>query len=75
VEQGKQLRDRDRNQTRAAWLESLRSTGRRARLLEKDQAISYASNRASFRSGEIRILDLTGNVECTSPFNETDRKL
>jgi hypothetical protein len=29
----------------------------------KDQAINYAQNRASFRSGEIRILDSSGNVE------------
>jgi hypothetical protein len=42
---------------------------------EKDQAINYAQNRASFRSGEIRILDSTGNVERTIPFNEADRKL
>jgi hypothetical protein len=31
---------------------------------EKDQAINYAQNRASFRAGEVRILDSTGNVEC-----------
>ena len=30
---------------------------------EKDQPINYAQNRASFRAGEIRILDSTGNVE------------
>lgn len=30
---------------------------------EKDQAINYAQNRASFRTGEIRILDSPGNVE------------
>ena len=29
---------------------------------EKRQAITYAENRASFRSGEIRILDSSGNV-------------
>ena len=44
-------------------------------LPEKEQAINYATGRASFRSGEIRILDSTGNVERTIPFNETDRKL
>jgi len=38
---------------------------------EKDQAIKYAKN----RSGEIRILDVTGKVERTIPFNESDRKL
>ena len=42
---------------------------------EKDQAINYAQNRASFRSGEIRILDSTGNVERTILFSEADRKL
>ncbi len=41
----------------------------------EDQAINYASNRASFRSGEIRVLDSTGNVERTIPFSEADRKL
>jgi len=43
--------------------------------LEKRQAINYAGGRAWFRSGEIRILDSSGNVERTLPFNETDRKL
>jgi hypothetical protein len=42
---------------------------------EKDQAINYAENRASFRSGEIRILDSTGNVERTIHFSEADRRL
>ena len=40
-----------------------------------DQAINYAQNRASFRSGEIRILDSSGKVERTIPFSEADRKL
>jgi len=43
--------------------------------LEKEDAISYAKDRACFRSGQIRILDLTGKVERTIAFNETDRKL
>jgi hypothetical protein len=30
---------------------------------EKDQAINYVQNRASFRAGEVRILVSTGNVE------------
>ena len=42
---------------------------------KKAQAINYAEGRASFRSGEIRILDSSGNVEREIPFNETDRKL
>ena len=41
---------------------------------EKDQAIDYAQGRACFRSGEIRILDSTGNVERVIPFDETDRR-
>ena len=39
--------------------------------LEKTQAINYAQSRASFRSGEIRILDATGKLERS----EADRKL
>jgi hypothetical protein len=43
--------------------------------LEKDQAINYAENRASFRPGEIRVLDLAGNIERVISFSETNRKL
>jgi hypothetical protein len=39
---------------------------------EKRQAINYGQNRASFRSGEIRVLDSTGNVERTIAFSEAD---
>ena len=42
---------------------------------EKRQAIDYAQCRASFRSGEIRILDSTGKVERAIAFNEKDRRL
>jgi hypothetical protein len=49
-----------------------RSAGRRVRARK---AINYAQNRASFRLGEIQILDSSGNVESTIPFNEADRKL
>ncbi len=42
---------------------------------EKNLAINYAQNRASFRSGEIRILDSTGNVEGIIPFAEADREI
>jgi hypothetical protein len=42
---------------------------------EKQDAIDYAQCRASFRSGEIPVLDSTGNVERTIPFSEADRKL
>jgi hypothetical protein len=42
---------------------------------EKDQAINYAQGRASFRSGEIRVLDSTGKVGRIIAFNESDRRL
>jgi len=41
----------------------------------KDQAMNYAQTRACFRSGAIRVLDSSGNVEHSIPFNETDRRL
>jgi hypothetical protein len=41
----------------------------------KQDAIDYAQGRACFRSGQIRILDLTGSVERTIAFNEADRKM
>jgi hypothetical protein len=43
--------------------------------LVKDQALSYAKGRASFRSGEIRILDSEGKLEETVFFTEAERKL
>ena len=42
---------------------------------KKDQAIDYAQNRACFRSGQIRVLDSSGNVERIIQFSETDRRL
>ena len=42
---------------------------------EKDQAIDYAQQRACFRSGEIHILDSTGNFERVIPFDDTTGKL
>jgi hypothetical protein len=41
--------------------------------LEKRQAIDYAETRACFRSGEIRVLDSSGNIERTIAFSEADR--
>jgi hypothetical protein len=41
----------------------------------KDQAVNYAENRASFRSGEIRILNSSSGLERIIPFSEADRKL
>ena len=43
--------------------------------LSQEQAIDYATCRACFRTGEIRILDSTGQVERTIAFSEADRKL
>jgi hypothetical protein len=42
---------------------------------KKDQAIDCAQNRACFRSGEIRVLDSSGNVERTIAFSDANRKL
>ena len=43
--------------------------------LDQAQVIDYATGRACFRSGEIHVLDSTGNIERAIPFNEADRKL
>ena len=43
--------------------------------LDQAQAIDYATGRACFRSGEIRIMDSSGNVKRTIPFNEAERKM
>src|SRR6266849_2578283 len=43
--------------------------------LAKDQALSYAKGRASFRSGEIRVLDSAGKVEETISFDDVGRTL
>jgi len=43
--------------------------------LSQGDAISYAQGRVCFRSGEIRVLDLSGAVTRTIPFSDTDRKL
>jgi hypothetical protein len=43
--------------------------------LSQEQAIDYATGRACFRSGEIRIVDSTGAVKRIIPFNEVDRRL
>jgi methyl coenzyme M reductase alpha subunit len=43
--------------------------------LDQEQAIDYAKCRACFRSGEIRILKPSGDVERIIPFDETGRKL
>jgi hypothetical protein len=41
----------------------------------EEHAIDYAQNCACFRSGEIHVLDSSGNVERTISFSEADRKL
>ncbi|PYK11524.1 MAG: hypothetical protein DME65_07005 [Verrucomicrobia bacterium] len=51
------------------------SDGPLSAFAEKRQAIEYAETRACFRSGEIRILDSTGNLEATIAFDDADRKL
>jgi hypothetical protein len=49
-----------------------KKTSLRFRTVDKS---NYAEGRASFRSAEMRILDSSGKVERTIPFDETDRKL
>lgn len=41
---------------------------------EKQHAIDCAETRACFRSGEISVLDASGNLERTIAFDETDSK-
>jgi len=43
--------------------------------LNQEDAIDDATGRACFRSGEIRILDSSGNVERVIPFDDMNRKL
>jgi hypothetical protein len=42
---------------------------------DKDQAINYAENPATFRLGEICVLDSSGNVERVIPFDDRNRRL
>ena len=44
-------------------------------LLSQDEAIDYATYRACFRSGEIRIVDSSGAVTRIIPFDDSDRRL
>jgi hypothetical protein len=67
--------DSDRNQTAPLGWKVFEAPGVEAVFPEKRQAINYAQNRASFRSGEIRIFNSTGDLERTIPFNEADRRL
>jgi hypothetical protein len=43
--------------------------------LKQEQAIDYATRRACFRSGEIRILDSSGAAARIIPFDEVYRRL
>jgi hypothetical protein len=43
--------------------------------LNQEDAIDYATGRACFRSGEIRILDSSGVIARVIPFSETNRRL
>jgi len=59
---------------RNGW-QVLEAPGVQPVFLTKEQAMSYAQSRASFRSGEFRILDSTGKIERLISFTEADRKL
>jgi hypothetical protein len=41
----------------------------------KDDALSYARGRASFRSGEILVRNSAGDVEETIPLNDVNRAM
>jgi hypothetical protein len=73
--QGCRLSPRTVRKAERTLLESLEAPGVEPVFPEKDQAINYAENRTSFRSGEMRILDSAGNVERTIHFTEADRKM
>jgi hypothetical protein len=51
------------------------SAGVQPVFLTQEQAIDYATGRACFRSGEIRVLDSNGAVDRIIPFSDADRKL
>jgi hypothetical protein len=59
---------------RNGW-EVYESPGVQPVFLNQGEAIDYATGRACFRSGEIRVLDSTGKLERTIAFSEADRKL
>ena len=60
--------------SRNGW-KVLEAAGVEPVFLTKDQALSYAKGRASFRSGEIRILDSTEKLEETISFDDVGRTL
>ena len=70
-----QQHDGDRDQTVSKWLESLLSARRGACFSRKGASNQHAQNCASFRPGEIRVLDSAGNIQRVISFSETDRKL
>jgi hypothetical protein len=59
---------------RKGW-EAYEAAGVEPVFSNQKQAIDYATGRACFRCGEIRILDSRGAVERIIPFSEADRKL
>jgi hypothetical protein len=59
---------------RNRW-QAYESAGVQPVFLNQEDAIDYATGRACFRSGEIRILDSSGNLERVIPFDDANRKL
>jgi hypothetical protein len=51
------------------------SAGVQPVFLSQQQAIDYATCRACFRLGEIRVLDSTSAVTHIIPFDDTERRL
>jgi hypothetical protein len=59
---------------RNGW-QAFEAPGVQPLFLNQQDAINYATGRACFRSGEIRVLVSSGGVERIIRFSETDRKL
>jgi hypothetical protein len=59
---------------RNGW-EVYESPGVQPVFLNQQDAIDYATGRACFRSGKIRVLDSSGAVARIIPFSETNRRL
>ena len=60
---------------RNGWKGALKRPGVEPVFLNQEDAISYATGHACFRSGQIWVLNSRGAVERIIPFSEADRRL
>jgi hypothetical protein len=68
-------RDDHRNQAIPKRLASVRDSGVQPVFLNQEDALDYAAGRACFRSGEIRVLDSSSDVERVIPLDDANRKV